>query len=478
MQLTQAEIEAELWRRGELSWTIHSGQKRILDMINATDSWVAMDMCGRQFGKTIFNLFLATNKCFQRPGTVVKYGSAAYEDLQNFIFPKAFEFFRNCPSDLVDISESRKEIVFPKHKSKIDFYGCDRNPDGARGPTIPLVILDEAQNIQKLRYIYYDVIVPMFIHMQHLKPLCLMSGTPPESPDHPFSSFFKDVAQKRKAFIKLTIDDNPLLTQDQRQRVIDEYFEGVVSEAHRRVQWQKMRRELYCDIIVDQEKAIIPEWTEDRVVKFERDKHFGFYHKYVGMDIGVKHKTVALFGVYDFINARLHITDELQMYGPAMRTKDLAEELKKKEKIAFLGKKPYKRVADNNNLLLLQDLSSVGLQFLPIVKKSHDKLIRRPKVAMVNKARIWMGEGRILVDPKCTELLGCLRNGIWDDKREEFEESETYGHFDALDALIYMLQVVNEKDNPIPIHFEKNAFDWALPNEQNKFQKIMNKFKL
>lgn len=478
MQLSKQQIQEELWKRGEISWKLHAGQLKVLDMIQKTDSWVAMDMCGRQLGKTIFNLFMGASKCFSVPGTVVKYGSAHYEDLQDFIFPKAYEFFKDCPPELVQISESKKEIYFPKHNSKIDFFGCDRNPDGARGPTIPLVILDEAQNINKLRYIYYDVIVPMFIHMQHLRPMCLMSGTPPDTPDHPFSTFFKDVCIKRDAFIKLTIDDNPLLTQEQRQRVIDEYFEGVSSEAHRKVQWQKMRRELYCDMLIDQERAIVPEFHHGVVHKYERDKYFAHRHKYVGMDLGTKHKTVALYGVYDFMNARLHITDEMQMYGPTMTTKVLADALKAKETEAFGHGKPYKRVSDNNNLLLLQDLNlQYNLHFSPVVKRSNDKLVRRPLMSMVNKIRVWMGEGRIWIDPKCKELIGCLESGIWDNKREKFDESEVYGHYDALAALMYMLQVVDEKTNPTPMLFERDTDNLYIFPKEKKYNKLFRFFK-
>ena len=38
------------------------------------------------------------------------------------------------------------------------------------------------------------------------------------------------------------------------------------------------------------------------------------------------------------------------------------------------------------------------------------------------------------MDPKCKELIGCLESGIWDNHREAFEESEVYGHYDALAA--------------------------------------------
>ena len=108
-----------------------------------------------------------------------------------------------------------------------------------------------------------------------------------------------------------------------------------------------------------------------------------------------------------------------------------------------------------------------------MVKRSNDKLVRRPLMSMVNKIRVWMGEGRILVDPKCKELIGCLESGIWDNHREGFEESEVYGHYDALAALIYMLQVVDEKTNPTPMLFGKNPENtYIFPKEKNTINSL------
>ena len=479
MQLTKQQIQDELWKRGEISWKLHEGQVKINRTVNASKSFLAQNMCARQFGKTVYNLWEATNDCLNNPGTVVKYGAAFYTDLEKYIFPTAYEFFADCPKEIrPEIIESKKLIYFPHKRATIDFFGCDRNPDGARGPKVKKVILDEAGYINKLRYIYYDVILPMFTHTIDLNPKCIMSGTPPESPDHPFTSFFMPINKKDGSFIKLTIDDNPLLSQEHKDRLIAEYFRGVESEGHRKVQWQKMRRELYCDILVDQERAIIPEFHHGIVQKFERDKYFPHRHKYVEMDLGTKHKTVALYAVYDFLNARLHVMDECQMFGPTMTTKNLADLLKSKERDVFGNYKPFKRVSDNNNLLLLQDLNlQYNLHFSPVVKRSNDKLVRRPLMSMVNKIRVWMGEGRILVDPKCKELIGCLESGIWDNHREGFEESEVYGHYDALAALIYMLQVVDEKTNPTPMLFGKNPENTYIFPKEKKYNKFFKMFR-
>ena len=65
----------------------------------------------------------------------------------------------------------------------------------------------------------------------------------------------------------------------------------------------------------------------------------------MGLDLGTKHKTVALCAVYDFLNARLHVMDECQMFGPTMTTKNLADLLKSKERDVFGNYKPLKRLS-------------------------------------------------------------------------------------------------------------------------------------
>ncbi|MBK7497377.1 MAG: hypothetical protein IPI28_18980 [Candidatus Omnitrophica bacterium] len=177
------------------------------------------------------------------------------------------------------------------------------------------------------------------------------------------------------------------------------------------------------------------------------------------MDLGVKNDfTAGLLAYYDFIKATLVIEDEFSMKGPEMTTAVLAEMIREKEKERWATpagqRATHKRVADNDNALLVQDLNALyGLSFVATDKSAL--------VSMVNKVRVWMSSGRIAIDPRCKMLLGCLRTGIWDDLRKKFEHSPVFGHFDWLSALIYGVRNVDAMTNPIPANY---GFNLASPN--------------
>jgi hypothetical protein len=109
----------------------------------------------------------------------------------------------------------------------------------------------------------------------------------------------------------------------------------------------------------------------------------------------------------------------------------------------------YRRVADSNNVILLNDLGSdYALHFIATDK---DQLL-----AMVNQVRVWVKAGRVIVHPRCAQLLGCLKYGIWNKNRDKFERSVAYGHFDALAALVYLIRNIDVYTNPIPEQLGKS----------------------
>jgi hypothetical protein len=205
------------------------------------------------------------------------------------------------------------------------------------------------------------------------------------------------------------------------------------------------RREYLCEFIVDENFALSPEWRDEFAVDEIRpiNKYFQYLHRYVAMDIGVSDLTVALFGYYDFIKGFVVVEDEICMNGPQMTTDKLAVVIRAKEKELWGELPVHSRVADNNNLLLLQDLGSLhDIHFAPTTKDNLE--------AMVNNVRVSINNGKIRVNPRCKQLLGCLKFGVWEERRREFARSSIYGHFDAFAALMYFLRNVDYATNPIP----------------------------
>lgn len=354
--------------------------------------------------------------------------------------------------------ESKKKYRF-KNGAEIQLIGLDKNPNAGRGNYCDLYVFEEAGFIKNLSYIYSSIVVPMTMYRVGAR--VLMISTPPKTPDHDFKDFCIK-AKHEGAYIELDIYKNPMVTPE----MIEEYKAECLTETD----WI---REYLCRFATDLNSAIIPE-SEHLIVGIKRDtENYRYYHKYVAMDLGVRDLTACLFAYYDFKRAKLCIEREFVMSGPSMTTIKLRDAINEIEEPlwtfenertrALERQEPYRRIADNNNPLLLQDLGSLhGLYFLPTTKEELH--------AMVNQVRIWISDGRIEVDESCKYLIDSVRYGIWNEQRKEFARSKTLGHYDALAALIYLVRSIDEITNPIPKKVGFNQID--LDAEETGFDTL------
>lgn len=445
---TSNEIKSELWSRGALGWKLKKSQLLIEEKYLEVKGKLFVSNCSRRFGKS----YWAGAKCLQvainKPNARIKFASAFSTEVEEIIIP-AFRFLlEDCPGELVpQFLSQKKKYIFP-NGSEIQLIGLDRNPNGPRGQYCDLFIFEEAGFISRLDYLYSSVVVPMFKGRPNA--VAIMISTPPVSPIHPFRVFCEK-AKRENAYCEFTIHDDPDTTKEE----LEIYKNECLSVSD----WE---REYLVKFTIDTNRAIIPEWKQEFVGVLEKDEYFEYYGGIVGMDLGVRDKTVSLFGYYDFNHGTLCIVDEVVMSGKDLTTDILAKAIKEKEKILYKGKRVL-RYADNNNLLLLQDLSaSYQLPFTPTTKGSLE--------SMVNKVRIWTKNGRIRISEKCSELIGCLENGIWRENRSDFDRSSVFGHFDALAALIYTVRNVNENFNPIPKLHKINDNDFWINEDSKKTQ--------
>lgn len=458
MQLNPAQetiIKKVLWSRGELSWKLHSTQLKIDEVFKKLDAQLFVGNCSRQLGKSYWAVTVAVSFAIKYPKSQIRYGAAFWTDLSEFIIPAFDKVMDDCPSHIKGKYKSQgSKYIFP-NGSSIKLVGLDKNPNALRGNTLDLIILDEVGFVTKLDYIYKSVIIPATTHRPNCK--IIMISTPPESPAHEFIQYVQK-AEYEGGYAKFTIYDNPMLTQEDIERLAKEVG-GIESV--------EFKREYLCEFIIDKDKAIIPEFNDKYVQQVERQDVFKFYHKYTAMDLGVRDFTAVLFGYYDFLNAQLIIEDEFIMNGPDMTTDKLAQEITDKEsELKYTS--IYSRIADNNNLLLLQDLGINHKLYFSATNK--DSL-----AAMVNELRLWVKKGRIVINPKCKQLIGCLKYGLWNKDRSEFARTKIYGHFDALASLIYLVRNIDQTTNPIPTTYGYDTQNTHFPEQQNPKKSEWNK---
>lgn len=438
-----------LWRRGILDWKLHAGQMKIRSALRASKGKLFVGNCSRQFGKSTTMASECLEFAIQNPRSRIKYGTAYLSDLTEFILPAFEMLLEDCPRSLKPIYRSQKSKWVFENGSEIKLVGLDKNPDGLRGNAIDKVVLDECGFIDELDYLYRSILIPATTHRPNAK--IIMISTPPATPAHAFVDYAQR-ADKEGTYVKLDVYQNPMLTYDR--------IEELKTEAggEESTTW---RREYLCEFVTDADSQIIPEWNDKYIVDRERDEFFPFYHLYDAMDMGRTHKTALIFSYYDFKRATVVLEDELEMSGTIWTTKTLKEAVLKKEADLWKERKVYRRVADNNNPQMIQDLNSLyGIHFVQTNKDSLE--------AMVNELRLMVAAGRIEINPRCKMMIGCLKYGVWDKQRKKFAESKIYGHFDHLAALIYLVRNLDKALNPIPATYGLDVRNAVLKNQRHQ----------
>ncbi len=182
------------------------------------------------------------------------------------------------------------------------------------------------------------------------------------------------------------------------------------------------------------------------------------------MDVGYRDFTAWIFGYWDFTAAKLIITHELALRENEFTTDKLAAEIKKiEEETLKESQSRIRRISDNNNLNILADLGRLyKLPFAPVNKKNG-------KEWMVNQARQFIKSGKLVINPRCKMLITSLEFGIWKRNRDDFDRSADLGHYDFVDALVYLISglvPVVQNINPIPPLYQLDLHKTMFPNNQ------------
>jgi hypothetical protein len=299
-----------------------------------------------------------------------------------------------------------------------------------------------------------SVMLPQFLTTNGFM---LIATTPPMNMGHYCSELMR-ACKTRGSYARYTIEDCDHVSVDARRDVIREILapDSIAWEP-----WMEdaakahpdIRREMYCEHISDPTRMIVPEWqqvAEECVAEIERPE---FADHYCAADFGFEDLTVVVWGFYDFASARLVITHELAMH----RASGLDVGFKAREVEQAIGAQRVFRCADAPVQMLADLMDKArgpGLVFAPALKDDAQ--------AAINKLRMLIQQKRIVIHPRCKTLISHLHNGTWNAARTGFERVEGYGHWDAIDALKYMIRTINWGKNPFPaVHPSTNREDFV-----------------
>jgi hypothetical protein len=451
-----------LWHRGVLEWKLHDAQKKMLKAYIAHNDPITVFACSRRFGKTYLLCVLAIETCLKKPNAIVKFVCPKKNQVKTNIQPLMTDIFRDCPNELKPEFKTNEYVYQFPNGSQIHLAGTDNgHHENLRGSRSDLWIVDEAGFCDELKYVVNTILAPT---TDTTGGRGIIASTPSKEGDHEFIMDFYRPYDEENKLIKYTIYDNPLLSKAKIQEIIQRYA--------RKEKDPEFRREYLVEIVNASDLSVVPEFTEEveaKIVKVVPKPPY--YDAYVAMDIGGKDMTAIIFGYYDFRNARLVIEDEIVFNKQtdnaieSSRNDLIAKAIKDKEESLWRLKPPYLRIADNNNVILLNDLNyQYGLTFFPTRKDQRE--------AAINNMRVWISSERVIIHPKCTTLIAHLKHAMWAPNRKDFARSKVHAHYDALPALMYLIRNIVESKNPYPKHMLPS--DFHQPHVENKHTPVEN----
>lgn len=449
--ISKQQIEQELWRRGILTHKMHSVQKEMFNIyLNADAQSTLVWLLARQSGKSYLLAIIALMHAIQNPNSIVKLLTDTKLHVQTIFEPLFREILEDCPEDVRPEYIPSKFIYQFPNGSQIQMAGTDaNNAERLRGQKSSLILVDEAAFCNNLKYNVMSILFPTTTHTGGK---IILASTPPEEADHEFIEFI-EVAEQENFLTKKTLFDNPLLSDDKKQHIISKFVGGVNNI--------NFRREYLCELIRDENRSVIPEFDEELASKIVREYNKPpLYTPYVAMDLGFKDLTVVLFGYYDFKQDKVVIEDEIVKEGKDLKLDKFSEEILKKEEELWLNILtnelivPDIRVSDVEYIVIneINRASSNRLNFQAVKKAPGYKL------PLINQTRVMLQSEKIVINPKCQVLIQHLKNARWKDSslKDDFARSPGNGHYDAVDALLYLVKSINYTKNPYPNNYGRS----------------------
>jgi len=408
-------------------------------------------------GKSYSLCVLALEQCLRQPDSIVKYVAPTKLQITQIIRPLMKKLLVTCPEDVRPEFREKDYIYYFPNGSEIQLAGTEGgHAEKLRGQDSMLDVVDEAGSCTDLDYIIKDILLPTTLTTNGK---IVLAGTPPRNPDHDFVQYIEE-AEFRGSLVKKDVYANPRLTKEQIDELIVE-LGGINTEA--------CQRELFIKIIKDKAISVIPEFDEklekEIVVDWPKPP---FYDTYVAMDLGFKDLTAVLFAYYDFRGCKLVIEDEIVVEGVNLTLPKLATDILKKEEDLWTNplinevRRPLVRVSDINYIVTAEMSRSTNnkLSFITPLKDE--------KMAAINNLRVMLASKKIIIHPRCKHLVMHLRSVKWSGRttRDEFARSVDDGHYDTVDALIYMMRAVNYSRNPYPLNYSMDLKNMYFVNPE------------
>lgn len=422
----------ELFRRGDLHFMLHDGQRKIARTIESSGSKEFLVLCSRQFGKSFFGLVYALTYLQKSPRNKAYIFAGTNKDAMDIVNDNLSVIQRLAPQGWLTRHKTERRW-FLSNESQLRI-GSLEEPDATRGRNCNLVLIEEgaaACSSDQFRYAISSVIGPMLLRSKSWRMVHIT--TPSKDLNHSVHTDLIPRLALSGALARFTIHDNPQLTADQ----VREAKERCLTE-------EDWRREYMVELVRSTVLTVVPEFEEQhhtaQSVTIPDRAHWT-----LSIDQGgVKDKHGILLGYYDFERAMYVILKEL-LLPVNTGSRDLVPMVHD-----LLTHKPkdheHTVVADTPGQVRI-DLANLGLYvFAPKKKQGSFE-------AGVNFCRTLFKKGQVEISTECTNLIAALNYGQFNKTRTDFARTEALGHCDMIAALIYFLRH-QRTDNPYPARWK------------------------
>lgn len=442
-------LEQGRFLNGDFETVLHEKQSEIISNVLNSTIREHVVLCARQFGKSFGGVCLALKVCAMNPGTTVYIVGPLIKQTMR-IFRKEIRFLKKKYGFHESFYRPMPDQIGPGYEL---FNGSDlfiagfsnnSNPDDMRGDNASLIIIEETRNFNPDDYkrVVVSVFNPMLTHSKNGKIVHLT--TPPDDVNHPFVTDTIPLAKKNGTFYSYTIDDNPLLSEKRKQEEI-EVHGGRFSE--------ECRRELFCEIVRNQERVIIGSFKSgEHVIPIEKPVSSRFL--VCGDYGGSRDKTAMLILNYDPKTGEVVFCDE-RIFNPGTPSSDIVYQTTTMEKQwGLIDPVRYIDMPEQTRIDLLNDYS--------FKTRAPDKHQRDVHISNLNDA---FKDGNAKVSSKCKLLTETLESGRWNSRKTDAERSKKYGHADAIFAATYGYRMRKNALDAVNKHTIDESYDSVVECE-------------
>jgi len=453
----------ELFRRGILSWLLHDGQLKMLDIVENTKHHEILIFCSRQLGKSFYIVIHALMHALTRKRALVRIFAETEKQIRDIVDDNLQIIELLAPPGLIDRkkSDSRWHINGPLGRSQIRLgMLAAAHVDGKRGGNATLIILEEGGFSPSDSY---KKAIGGTINAQLLRSKGKLAHvtTPSRDMNHYIHTEVLPKCELNKALVRLDIHQNPQLNEEQ-----------IRIAKTRCVSDEEWQREYLVQIVKDPVSTVWYEFNEKLHVREMKIPSHAYW--LVALDFGgVRDKHGLLLCFYDFERAKFCVYDE-RFLQTNTRTEIIREASLEMEKVVtdidpktkqnrWLNdnQSPY-RVSDCPGQIMV-DLNASGF-YVSTPEKEKGSW-----EANINIVRVALKNEQIEIHPRCIHLRSTLQYGQYTENRKDFQRTETLGHLDLGSALGYGFRAKN-LNNPFPKHLGKSRFTHHISKEEQENQ--------